>query len=104
MLEEQVMMGWEGIGHHKEGHPQDGHEQGHQVLPPQEGKGGDEALQQAVKDHKQRLHQDGGLYIKKKSLEDSRLEFKWQTGLLDSRVTMKAKYKYTKFPVWGRPR
>ena len=38
-------------------------------------------------------------YMKEKILEDARLEFKWQTGMLDSRVTMKAKYKYTKFPV-----
>ena len=28
-------------------------------------------------------------YMKNKSLEDARLEFHWQTGLLDSRATMK---------------
>ena len=31
-------------------------------------------------------------YMKEKSLEDSRLKFKWLTGMLDSRVTMSAKY------------
>ena len=37
-------------------------------------------------------------YMRDKSLEDSRLEFKWETNMLDSRTTMKNKYKNTKFP------
>ena len=37
--------------------------------------------------------------MKEKSLEDARLEFKWQTGMLDSRATMKGKYMNSQFPV-----
>lgn len=37
-------------------------------------------------------------YMTEKSLEDSRLEFKWLTGMLDSRVTMSGKYKHSRFP------
>ena len=32
-------------------------------------------------------------YMKEKSLEDSRLEFKWRTNMIDTRTTMKGKYK-----------
>ena len=32
-------------------------------------------------------------YMTDKSLEDSRLEFKWRTNMLDTRTTMKGKYK-----------
>ena len=38
-------------------------------------------------------------YMKERNLEDARLEFKWQTNMLDSRTTMKGKYKNTVFPV-----
>ena len=38
-------------------------------------------------------------YMKQKSLDDARLEFKWHTGMLDSRSTMKAKYKNSQYPV-----
>ena len=38
-------------------------------------------------------------YMTEKSLEDARLEFKWQTGMLDSRAKKKAKYKNSHFPV-----
>ena len=38
-------------------------------------------------------------YMKEKNLKDARLEFKCQTNMLDSRTTMKGKYKNTVFPV-----
>ena len=38
-------------------------------------------------------------YMREKSLKDARLEFKWQTGVIESRVTMKAIYKNSRFPV-----
>ena len=36
-------------------------------------------------------------YMKQKSLENSRLEFKWQTHMIDTRVNMKGKYPKNKY-------
>ena len=36
-------------------------------------------------------------YMKEKSLENSRLEFQWQTNMIDTRVNMKGKYSKDKY-------
>ena len=36
-------------------------------------------------------------YMKQKSLENSRLEFQWQTNMIDTRVNMKGKYQKDKY-------
>ena len=112
VLEEQIMMGWEGIAKEARelcdmlGLPDIAKKDIHR-----------EDVTMAMKYHhlkkvkeemkpyskmEKLIHKDCTKmeeYMTEKSLEDARLEFKWQTGMLDSRVKKKAMYKNSHFPV-----